>query len=75
MINNDGSISDELDSTLHDYLNDARANLQIDTDGDGIPDQHDALDTTSSGDDFMATLEGMNNAIDDIADDMDEIIE
>jgi uncharacterized repeat protein (TIGR01451 family) len=68
------SVSDELQTVL-DYGSEIIQELWHDSDGDGIPDRDDTMDSTDSATDFMWALDSINGAIDDISEDIDELIE
>ncbi len=62
-------------SVLQDHARASLDTLQVDTDNDGIPDSDDAMDTHDSATDFMGALGQINEAIDDIAGEIDSLIE
>lgn len=60
---------------IQDHATKSLNDLYLDTDKDGIPDTDDAMDNTSSATDFMGALNQINEAIDDIAGEIDQLIE
>jgi len=61
---------------LLEYSQEVLNGLNQDTDGDGIPDEDDALPSIddNSGD-FMSQIAQINGVVDDISEDLDTIIE
>lgn len=49
--------------------------LYGDRDGDGIPDEDDSMESTPSSADFMASIDALNGAVDDVVAKMDELMQ